>query len=116
MISGRAAALIIRDIRLRGAAGSTPDDQLAPHAATRAPGRAARCAGTSIAGARRSAFGPCHGRRKTGRYSAFGPVSGWSGFFDASLPAGIEVEPLASLRGCPPAATSVPSWLHRVWK
>ena len=30
------------------------------------------------------------------------------------LPAGIEVEPLASLRGCPPAATSVPSWLHRV--
>ena len=56
------------------------------------------------------------GRRKAGRYSAFGPVSGWSGFFDASLPAGIEVEPLASVRGCPPVGTSVPSWLHRVWK
>ncbi len=48
-------------------------------------------------------------RIKAGRYSAFGPVSGRSGFFDASLPAGIEVEPLASVRGCPPEATSVPS-------
>ena len=46
------------------------------------------------------------------RYSAFGPVSGSDG--SASLSAGREVEPLASLRGCPPATTSMPSWLHRV--
>jgi hypothetical protein len=47
-----------------------------------------------------------------GRYSDFGPVSG--SLAGASLPAGSDVEPLASLRGCPPAATSVPFWLHRV--
>jgi hypothetical protein len=46
------------------------------------------------------------------RYSAFGPVSGSDG--SASLPAASDVEPLASLRGCPPAATSMPSWLDRV--
>ena len=49
------------------------------------------------------------------RYSAFGPVSG-SVSRARRCPAGSDVEPLASLRGCPPAATSVPSWLHRVWQ
>jgi hypothetical protein len=45
-------------------------------------------------------------------YLAFGPVSGSAA--GASLRAGSDVEPLASLRGCPPAGTSVPSWLHRM--
>ena len=54
-------------------------------------------------------------RGEQGCYSAFGPVSGAS-VFAVSAPAGRDVEPLASLRGCPPDATSVPSWLHRVWK
>ena len=58
--------------------------------------------------------GPAAARERPGlSYSARPPVSGAS-VFAVSAPTGMAVVPLASERGCPPDATSVPSWLHRV--